>query len=330
MAHTSRMRLGVLLLAAVLAGCGGTATPNADKREGSPSPSASDPAVGAYRLTTTITKSTIPDNKPGQKLASSLFLTCADDACTGLFQRAATRRWQGGTVRLATGPKSLEGSHVRTGKCPADGGPFKEAFAWSWKRTGEALTGTVVQTFTGCKLDGSTSYVARAVRDRSTALPYLDARNSEVAIEALNEYDGTVRWVYDTYARCNAIKAHVDRKPCFKRLYDRWAPTVSPLEEVFGPLADKARSSCRTALDALDLKAFGDRLAAAQGAFARNQLQGTDADKQNNAVVKITTRQHELLVDIALVCVPPERLQRLGKDGSLAMDVLSLVPPGDA
>jgi hypothetical protein len=338
---THRGTVGALLLAVALTACGGGASqddrdqdtgepssPTSSVPGGDPPAGAGDPVAGAYRLTSTITKSDIPGNKPGPKsrLESQMFLTCADEDCSALFQRAAADNWHAGTVRLAATKDGLTGAHTRSGPCTSGGGSYTEAFEWRWE-TGDELTGTAVQTFTGCDLDGSATYRIRAARDESSPVPYLAAEESRTVAAALTEYDATVRWVYERYNQCRPGAA--TGKPeiaCKSAVYDRWAPTVAPLSEGLEPVAVVAKGVCAEVLDELRLDRLDDALGGARSAFAAG-AQGRDLAAVDEAAVKLATEQHELLVAAALMCVAPADHALLGDSGALAMDINSWVSP---
>jgi hypothetical protein len=279
---------------------------------------------GGYRFTSTITASTIEVNKPGQKsrLEADLFLSCEDDACSTLFQRADSGKWPDWTVRLTPEGDGYSGTHGRVGDCPQGGGGYREAFSWSWNGVDDgSLEGTVTQEFTGCDQDGTTSYAVTATPDESLGLPYLPDPAATEAAAALTAYDETVESVYDEFAKCRSFGEGTPRSArCYAAMYRDWEPDIRTLASLLRGSTGSAKGACRTAARRLHL----DGLADAVGAAAR--VYTTEA---GNAAVAEITEQHDLLTRVALMCVPPADHAMLGEDGTLAFDIYGAVPPGD-
>lgn len=319
---------GLVALAVLMSGCAGEESGDpADARSSqspasaSPSPEAEHP-VGALRWDYAITDSTIPANKPGPKSRTKrvVFLSCADDDCASLYQRADSVGWAGSTVQLTPTPDGYAGAQTRTGDCPEADGGFSETFTWSWTVSDDdVLQGEVQQEFEGCDLDGSTTYVGTARLDPELTLPYLAEPDAAALAAALTDYDATVATVYDAFDRCVSLPEGTPRATrCFESLYRDWEPGIGQLAASSKELLRTSESACRATADELDLEGLVDAARAAARTYTT---------REGNAAVKIAGEEHELLTLAALMCVPPQQYATLGDGGKLAIDLYQAVPP---
>lgn len=317
-----------LVLALALTGCGGSAEPD------DPTPAARD-AVGGYRLTTVIASSTLPDNPagPDSEVSTTAFLSCADEACTALFQRAAsTDRPQGNTVRLAPRPGGYTGEHIRVGECGGTShGRYGEAFTWTWARAADGtLTGTLKQVFQGCGIDGATTFTATATRDPALEIPYLPTNPRNELAAAISAYDVNLSAVYLSGAQCDADEGTTKEEAgCFSETFDGWTKDIDALAERVTALAPNATGACREAIDAVGLPTFSEVVTKAAVLYARATQEGSMevALRAEDAATKIATAEHARLVTVAAMCVDPRDVARLGKDGALNLDPGSVLPP---
>lgn len=200
-----------------------------------PSPEAEHP-VGALRLDYTITDSTIPANKPGPKSRTKrvVFLSCADDDCATLYQRA---------------------------------------FTWTWTVSDDdVLQAEMQQEFEGCDLDGSTSYEGTARLDPELTLPYLEEPHATALAAALTEYDATVATVYDAFERCVSFPEGTPRATrCFESLYRDWEPGIGQLAASTKELSRTSEGACRATADELDLEGLVDAARAAARTYTTRE-----------------------------------------------------------
>lgn len=319
----------VLLLAA----CGDPVEPAA---AAGPVPVAAE-AVGGYRLTTEITDSTLPDNPVGaeSKVSTTAFLSCADDPCTTLLQRAAsTERPQGNTTRLTPGPGGFTGEHIRIGECGGTShGSYGEAFTWTWRRGDDGvLTGTLKQVFQGCGIDGSTTFAATATPEPDLELPYLDAGAADL-IAAINAYDVNLAAVYVAGSNCDATAGSttVAEADCFSSTFAGWQQDVDALRAPVEAARRVATGACREALTALGLPSFSGAIGKAATLYAAATGPATirTALKAEEAATQLATAQHARLITVAALCTDPRDVASLGTNGLLDLDQASVLPPLD-
>jgi len=322
--------VGCLVAALVLAGCSSSSEPS------DPTPVPRD-AVGGYTLSTVITSSTLPDNPVGSdsKVSTTAFLSCADEACTALFQRAAsTERPQGNTTRLEPRPGGFTGEHVRVGECGGTShGTYGESFTWTWARAADGtLTGTLKQVFQGCGVDGATTFTATATPEPDLELPYLPAALRARFVTAINAYDVNVSAVYLTGAQCDTVEddTTVAEAACFASTYAGWQNDIDAL-------ADATRfrgftsGACAQALGATDFRTFSDVVGQAADLYGAAKGPATirAALKAEGAATKIATAEHARLITVAAMCTDPRDATGLGKGGLLDLDHGSVLPPLD-
>ncbi len=321
-----RLAYGVLL-ALVLAGCGGSEPTD-------PTPRARD-AVGGYRLTTLISTSTLPDNPagPDSQVSTTAFLTCADDPCSALLQRAAsTDRPQGTTLRLEPRPGGYRGEHIRVGECGGTNhGTYGESFTWTWDRGADGtLTGTLEQVFQGCGIDGATTFTATATPAPELRLPYLPLTPQNQLAAAISAYDVSLSAVYLSGARCDVDEGTTQEEAaCFSTTFDGWAKDVDALAARVTAIEDDATGACREALDAVDLARFSEVVTKAAALYAAATRKGpmNVALRAEEAATTIATAEHARLVTIAALCVDPRAVATLGSAGILNLDPNSVLPP---
>lgn len=319
-----------LATALVLAGCGGS--PEAPE----PTPVARD-AVGGYRLDTVITSSTLPDNPagPASKVSTTAFLSCADDDCSALLQRAAsTDRPQGNTTRLEPRAGGFSGEHIRVGECGGTNhGTYGEAFTWSWARAADGvLTGTLKQVFQGCGIDGATTFTATATPDPELELPYLPASLRTRLVTAINAYDVNVSAVYLTGAQCDTVEdtTTVAEAACFATTYEGWRTDIEAFAEATR-FRGFTSGACAQALGASDLATFADVVGKAADLYGAATGPATirAALKAEGAATKIATAEHSRLITVAAMCTDPRDVAGLGQAGVLGLDHGSVLPPLD-
>lgn len=319
---------GTLTTLLVLAGCGGSTGSKAPEPE-------ARPAVGGYRLSTVITKSTIASNTAGatSRIATTMYLGCADTACSALLQRtASTGLPQGTTVRLTARPGSFTGQHIRTGECGgAVDGDFGESFTWTWHTSAEeTLKGTLVQVFKGCGLDGTTTYDATATRTTG-ALPYLPPTQARAWIKDVDAYDVELGKVYVSGTECNTVASTttVAEARCFARTYAAWRPDIDRLARRTSAVAARSTGVCRTALRQIRFGTWSTLVNDAATAYdaAHDRTSVRAGVKAETTATSFATTQHELLVAALAVCTDPSLAGTLGKDGTLQLDPDSVLQP---
>lgn len=322
-----RLVLGVLV-ALVLAGCGGSPDP-AD-----PTPAARD-AVGGYRLTTVITESTLPDNPEGagSEVSTTAFLSCANQACTALLQRAAsTDRPQGTTTRLEPRPGGFAGEHIRVGECGGSNpGTFGEAFTWTWDRADDGtLTGTLKQVFQGCGIDGATTFSATAVPEEDLGLPYLPVRQQDQLAAAITAYDVNVSAVYLAGAQCDTEEGTTQEEAgCFSATFDGWIKDIEALSNRIDAIRASATGACRDAIAALRIRPWTEAVTKAAVFYAQATRQAPmgAALRAEEAATDLAASEHARLITVAALCTDPSRVATLGKNGVLDLDYGSVLPP---
>lgn len=321
--------LTAVVAALALVGCG--ASP--DNPDGtSPDPRA---AVGGYRLTTTITTSTLPDNPtgPASELSTEAFLSCADDDCSALFQRAAsTDRPQGNTIRLEARPGGFTGEHVRVGECGGSNhGTYGESFTWTWDRaTDGVLTGTLEQVFRGCGIDGSTTFTATATPEPDLGLPYLPAAEQRMLASAITAYDVNLAAVYVAGSDCDTDEGTTDQEAgCFSETFGGWKDDIDNLGKQVDAVSTAATGACRRAIDALSFPTWSRVVEKAAFLYAKATQGGAmdDALRAEDAAAKLATTEHAHLLAVTALCTDPRRVSALGKDGVLDLDHGSVLPP---
>ncbi len=313
----------------VLAGCGGSAEP------AEPTPVARD-AVGGYRLSTVITESTLPGNRAGRdsKVSTSAFLSCADEACTALLQRAAsTGGPQGNTLRLESRPGGFTGEHIRVGECGGTNhGTYGEAFTWTWARTADGtLNGTLEQVFQGCGIDGATTFTATATPDPDLMLPYLPDGPRTRLVAAINTYDLDVSTIYVNGSQCDVAQGTttVGEAACLSITFDGWQQDIETLVRQVVDAGSNATGACRDAIAALDSPTWSEvvgKAAILYGA-ARTRPAITAALRAEDAATRIATAQHAHLITVAAMCVDPREVATYRKGGTLSLDYGSVLPP---
>lgn len=320
--------VAALLAALLLTACGGTPEPPESIPE-------ARSVVGGYRLTTVIAESTLPDNPPGpaSEISTEAFLSCADDACSALYQRAAsTDRPQGNTTRLDPRPGGFAGEHVRVGECGGSNhGTYGESFTWTWKRaTDGVLTGTLTQVFRGCGVDGSTTFTATATPDPDLALPYLpDTEQSRLA-GAVSAYDVNVAAVYVAGSNCDTDEGTTQQEArCFATTFDGWEDDIAALGDQVDAVTDAATGACRSAIDAIGFEPWAEVVAKAAALYARATEKGSmqAALRAEDAVTKVATTEHAHLLAVVAMCTDPRRAGDLGRGGTLDLDHGSVLPP---
>lgn len=315
-----------LVAALVLAGCGTDPTePTPDARS----------AVGGYRLTTVITESTLPDNPvgPDSEVSTEAFLSCADDACTALYQRAAsTDRPQGNTTRLEARPGGFTGEHVRVGECGGSNhGTYGESFTWTWD-TGQdgVLTGTLNQVFRGCGIDGSTTFTATATPAEDLGLPYLPVAEQSRLAAAISAYDVNVAAVYVAGTDCDTDEGTTQQEAgCFAETFRGWKDDIAALGDRVDAMSTAATGGCRRAVDDLRFRPWAEAVEKAASFYAQATAQGSirAALLAEEAATQATTTAHARLLAVAALCTDPRRVSDLGKDGLLDLDHGSVLPP---
>ena len=320
----------VTALAAVLllAGCGGTAEAPA----AIPAPR---DAVGGYELSTVITSSTLPDNPagPDSAVSTEAFLSCADDDCSALYQRAAsTDRPQGNTVLLEPRPGGFAGDHIRVGECGGSNhGTYGESFAWTWTPAADGtLTGTLTQVFQGCGIDGTTTFSATATPVPDLALPYLPAADQRDLAAAISAYDVNVAAVYVDGSDCDAEEGTTPQEAgCFAQTFDGWQQDIDALGTRVAAAGDAATGSCRKAIAAMGFRTWSEVVTKAAGLYAQATRGGSipDALRAEEAATKVTTTEHAHLITVAALCTDPRQADTLGRAGVLDLDQGSVLPP---
>lgn len=316
------------LAALVLTGCGGSSEPPAatpDPRD----------ATGGYRLSTVITSSTLPDNPagPDSAVSTELFLNCADDACSALFQRAAsTGRPQGNTVRLEPRPGGFAGEHIRVGECGGSNhGTYGESFAWTWKAAaGGTLTGSLTQVFQGCGIDGTTTFTATATPVPDLVLPYLPATEQSDLAGAISAYDVNLAATYVDGSDCDAEEGTTTKEAgCFARTFEGWQQDIDDLEARASAAGNAAAGSCKKALGAIRFRTWSEVVAKAAALYAQATRGGSirDALRAEEAATKVATTEHAHLITVAALCTDPRRVDALGRGGQLDLDQGSVLPP---
>lgn len=313
----------VCTLALLVSGCGSGEPSEPDSPRTSAEPDAADSPAGVYALVSTITRSTLDVNKPGpeSRVERDLFLSCEDEDCAVVFQRAAATGTHGNTVRLEQDGDGLRGAHFREGQCPK-GGAFSESISWTWSRTGDgALEGTILQEFVGCELDGTTDYAVTATPKPDARLPYLPEEQARELASVITAYDETAASLYAEHPKCVALGDGTPASQrCLAAVFREWAPAVRPLMKALQGPSSAAQGFCRQAFDKLALPQLATAVEAAADGYTT---------EEGNTAVDKGGKEHQRLVAVALMCVPPEDYATLGRNGRLTIDFNSTVPAGE-
>lgn len=320
--------VAALVAALVLTACGGSPEPT------EPTPDVRS-AVGGYRLTTVIAESTLPDNPvgPDSEVSTEAFLSCADDACTALYQRAAsTDRPQGNTTRLEARPGGFTGEHVRVGECGGSNhGTYGESFTWTWDTGPDGvLTGTLDQVFRGCGIDGSTTFTATATPADDLGLPYLPAAEQSRLAAAISAYDVNVAAVYVAGTDCDADEGTTQQEAgCFSETFRGWKDDILTLGDRVDAVSTAATGACRRVIDDLRFRPWAEAVEKAAFLYAQATAQGSmrAALLAEDAATTVTTTEHAHLLTVAALCTDPRRAGDLGRDGLLDLDHGSVLPP---
>lgn len=331
----TRLISAALLLAALTA-C--EASGNGETQDSEPTSAEPDPAVGVYDLTTRITRSTIPQNAAGpqSKESNVVYVTCWDDPCESVAQRASSDTWHAQTFHLVPDGESYTSTRTRTGSCN-DGTDkeFRETFTLEWTLGDDGgFRGTAVQEFVGCEDDGvrTADYDVRGA-PRSGELPYLDASAAAEVAEVLDVYDKTFASVSEGFVACfeDGVDA-VERAECKADVYEPWADGLTELEAALPGLEAGADGACRRALTRTDVAGSG---AAVDEAIKANRSvtsprEARRAEGADAAGRETTLAMQTDLVLVATMCVPPSDYNTLGDDGEMLIDAASsLIPPLD-
>jgi hypothetical protein len=326
----------------LLAGCGGSDgsddSPGSDPSgTGGTTAVAADRAVGAYDFTTVITRSTIDQNKAGKdsKETNVVYVSCWDEECDTLAQRAAADMWHAQTFRIVPDGDTYRSTRTRTGSCGADSDTsFEEVFTveWTLGRDG-SLSGRAVQEFTGCSGGGSDRavYEVTGEKRRSGELPYLAEPAVGDVIAALNNYDQAFTTVSEEFAACLEL-ATEDAASCRADIYRPWSSSMDELGDALDLVTSGATGACRAALEGAELDATARQVRAAAARLARvdDKRSASAAERVDEAARAQSTALQAQLVQVATMCVPPRASSSLGDDGVMLIDsASSLIPPLD-
>jgi hypothetical protein len=330
-----RSRAAVATLLLVLAGCGGS--DDAEPADDGTPTAAADPAVGTYDFTTVITRSTIEQNEAGRgsRETNIVYVSCWDDECQTLGQRAAADMWHAQTFRLVPDGDTYSSTRTRTGSCgPGSDASFEEVFTLEWTLDSDgALSGHAVQEFTGCEGGdtGRAVYEVSGEKRPSDALPYLAEPAVGDVIGALNAYDEAFTTVSEEFATCLESSAE-EATACRAEIYRPWASSMDDLGDSLDLVTSSATGACRAALEAAELDATSRqvRAAAARLRNVDDRRSRAAAERVDEAAREQSTALQAQLVQVATMCVPPGDYASLGDDGVMLIDSAnSLIPPLD-
>jgi hypothetical protein len=328
----------------LLTACGGSEDSGGSGSGDAPAPggtasaaAAADPAVGAYDFTTVITRSTIEQNEAGKgsRETNVVYVSCWDEECDTLAQRAAADMWHAQTFRLVPDGDTYRSTRTRTGPCSAGSdAAFEEVFRLEWTLgRGGSLSGRAVQEFTGCDGDGTDRAVYEVTGERrpSGELPYLAEPAVGDVIAALNGYDEAFTTVSEEFAACLELPAE-ESASCRADVYGPWSSAMDDLGNALDLVTSGATGACRAALEGVELDATARQVRAAAARLARvdDRRSARAAERVDEAARAQSTALQAQLVQVATMCVPPGDYSSLGDDGVMLIDSAnSLIPPLD-
>lgn len=319
----------------VLAGCGSAEVSEGGEADGTPG-AETDPAVGTYTFTTVVTESTIEQNEPGpdSRETNVVHVSCWDDACDTLAQRAAADMWHAQTFRLVPDGDTYTSSRTRSGPCGADtDASFEEVFTLRWTLADDgAIRGRAVQEFTGCSGGDVQRATYRVTGEKrpSGEPPYLNEPEVGDVIAALNRYDDAFTAVSEEFAGCLELSA-VEAAHCRADVYRPWSSAMDDLGDAL-EVVPSATGACRAATGRAELDATSRQVRAAAARLARvDDARGAAAaERVDLAAREQATELQAQLVQVATMCVTPEQYAALGDDGAMLIDsASSLIPPLD-
>jgi hypothetical protein len=163
---------------------------------------------GVFAGSSRTTKSTVAgDPDVGKEFKRAFTLTCVDDDCAQLYLRSNVKpgRRGSGTWLFEQDGDELTAEDVRTGPSESAAGEYRQVLAWRWTvQEDGALRGALTQTFTGCKLDStSTTVTTMAAEATAMPLPYASSADAEQIAAELTGYDAAFTQVNDGYADCD-------------------------------------------------------------------------------------------------------------------------------
>ncbi|HET6560769.1 MAG TPA: hypothetical protein VFG72_02755 [Marmoricola sp.] len=333
-----RTRAAAATLLLLVSSCGGSdARPDDGPSSAGTSTPAADPAVGTYDFTSVITRSTIEQNEAGpeSKETNVIYVSCWDDDCDTLAQRAAADMWHAQTFRLVPDGDTYTSTRTRTGPCGGDSDEtFEEVFTLEWTLGDDGtLSGRAVQEFTGCG-GGETERAVYEVSGKKRAsgeLPYLVEPVVGDVIAALNAYDEAFTTVSAEFAECLELSAE-EAAACKAEIYRPWSTAMDTLGDALDLVTPAATGACRAALEGAELGATSQRVRAAAARLAKvdDKRSAAAAERVDRTARGQATALQAQLVQVATMCVPPADYASLGEDGAMLIDsASSLIPPLD-
>jgi hypothetical protein len=296
-----------------------------------------DPGVGTYEFTSVVTRSTIEQNEAGRdsRETNVIYVSCWDEDCETLAQRASADMWHAQTFRLSPDGNTYSSTRTRTGPCGGDSDDlFEEVFKLRWTLADDgSLRGRAVQEFTGCGGGDPQRavYRVRGEKRGSDEMPYLAEPAVGDVIATLNSYDEAFTTVSEEFAGCVEQSA-AESAACRAEIYRPWATAIDDLGDALDLVVPAMSGACRAAAEdaALDATSRRVRAAAARLARADDRRSRAAAERADTAAREQSSALQAQLVQVATMCVPPEDYASLGDDGVMLIDsASSLIPPLD-
>lgn len=320
----------LIVLATALAACGGSSDKKKATDDASTPPT--KPAVGAYKLVTEVTESTIKSNKAGTKSKAdrTIYLSCADAECTRLFQRGAGSTGVGSlTVELGTDSEAtkLDGSWAVSRTCSEDSkAPYSEEIAWSWTRAADGvLNGSIVQTVKGCDLDGVATYTATATPLPDETVPYLDVTATPGFIAAWNSYEAELEKARTAVTACadkDLDTISLKDTGCDAKFYRTVSAGVTTLGAAIDALGAPATTACGKGIADLRAEEWAAKFAslAKVNSQAKTTAGIRKAYNQGEASSKYVQARYDGLLLVAAMCVNPVEARSFGENGKSIFD----------
>ena len=315
-----RLLAALLGLWLVVAGCSSDSEdPSSDDEKSAATP-AEETVDGVYEFSGKVLRTTFKNHKKAVP-SNTLELTCLDEECDSVLQRANAVGNLWWTVLLRRTEDGWVGTHQQRGSCPEGQGEgkFTDTLTWSWTRVDGSLQGEARDVFRGCDLDGgaTTRLTLQPVDQPRAALT--DAALGPY-VEALAAYDKSLRQVNAEYADC----ADSADGECWDEVLGRWASALGALAEASEAAADSAEGACAEALEAARLGPVAKALR--EGARGYERVEADASDVSGDAIERAWD-EHSKLVTIVRWCVPAQQIATMKK--APEFDTYEAIPPAE-
>lgn len=339
MRRTSSLMAACVAALVLITACSGS-EPEAESEPGSEAPLASsdpgdgpspepevDAMAGVYKLKTNVTRSNLPGKRDqvGSKSTVGVIVSCVDDACTDVhFRGVADVGSLSRAYRLQNDGGVLTGSGVRTGPCsqtsnPDMKGEFTETVTFKVTINGKTVIGIEDYVFVGCGFDVKATTAINGTR--KAEVPYLNDSAVATLASAVTAYDAPVGKLYAEGEDCNG-GSYAERAQCFKALLTPWLATFDGLQNGLDGALPSAPRGCVDQFDEFAIGKLRRQVEETIDALGSKQTLIRGVDKLMPTLGKTLSTEHEDLVTALTTCIDPSDVDQLGKNGTLAVDVV--------